>query len=444
MDITGGQHIELNVTCNFLDVLLVSYARPFLLCVGAISDPFRLSLIPAIVLDGGMSIYLIVRVATLYSLHGSTCTLNEGGKEWFSPVFVLLTFCVCWLEFVFWLRLRRAGRKAILKGEVKLLLDSPVNVIHSQVERSNGRSASIASASLLSAGFATPPEENDIEGGYHRLSPDAVSRLLQGRLSEERESILRRSEARTAKEEVTAVEVQDNQSRPLVVEVDEDEEKKMEGASEQDNIEAGIAALPSHLQEYARGIIAEVQADSGHGGEGWKQFHEEHNVKLYKKKRASGQQASKGVGIIRASAEKIFELVSNIERRHEYDDMFNKGESLEAYSDFSTLGRACFHRQWPVAAREMITLTIKGRRRDGVHMLGLGSVDRTDIACEPKHVRAYIYSSGFHIRPLPDGSGCEVTNITCVDLGGSIPQGIVNMVMKKQPMIVHKLRAFVE
>lgn len=70
-----------------------------------------------------------------------------------------------------------------------------------------------------------------------------------------------------------------------------------------------------------------------------------------------------------------------------------------------------------------------------------------DIPVEPKYVRAELHSSGFVIVPFqgPEGQQwSEVTNIANVDLGGSIPSSIVNMVMKKQPLIVHKIRAFVE
>jgi hypothetical protein len=151
--------------------------------------------------------------------------------------------------------------------------------------------------------------------------------------------------------------------------------------------------------------------------------------------------------------------LNNDARLSEYDDMFASirdvhvpGQSQVSGMDHGRTRHMAMKGLWPTAAREFVLCTTSRELPSGA--LALASrTPKGHLEMHPLHkghVRGIIHVSGYLIQPVapePDGSHSEVdcTLVSHVDLGGTIPSSMLNMLSSSAPVkILTAIKKIVE
>ena len=170
---------------------------------------------------------------------------------------------------------------------------------------------------------------------------------------------------------------------------------------------------------------------------------------------------------IQATAERILELLTDDTRLGEYDDMFDHitflrnvpewakdgteedGQggndiemSVDAFEKHGRTRRVCCKGLWPTAARDFVVTTTTRHLEDGALLVCSHTPeDQASLCPESKgYTRGCMNVSGYLLKPVDpsavDGSHteCDVTLITHIDIGGTIPTSILNTLSTSAPI----------
>lgn len=139
----------------------------------------------------------------------------------------------------------------------------------------------------------------------------------------------------------------------------------------------------------------------------------------------------------------IQRLVTDDSRLHLIDNMFDHHTYIRAMDPFTNIRRMCFKGIWPTSPRDFVVATTTYPMPDGSVLIATRSVPG-EFDEQPGYVRARLHISGFLIVPcalLPDDpvaqtipNGCMVSLAVHIDLGGSLPSGLLNMLTMNAPL----------
>ena len=145
----------------------------------------------------------------------------------------------------------------------------------------------------------------------------------------------------------------------------------------------------------------------------------------------------KGTHIVSASPHKVFELLIDNGRVHEYNSLAEPGtmRDIESISDDTKIKWVRAMPIFPFKTRDFCTLTHWRKLKDGTIAIISSATTHNNAPITNKYCRASIVIGANIIRPIVGHSNkCELTMLTQLDPGGILPPVLVNQVCSSGPI----------
>ncbi|CAD8179138.1 unnamed protein product [Paramecium octaurelia] len=152
----------------------------------------------------------------------------------------------------------------------------------------------------------------------------------------------------------------------------------------------------------------------------------------------SGQTMSRGEGIVPYSIEQIYEIIEKVEKRGDYDSLFDSGymhkkidqDTGILYQRFKTIKIVVKSRDFVLVSRVF--------REENKWIIVAKSIEYPDIPPIKDSVRGELKIAGWVLQKMEQGT--KACFITMVDPKGSIPTAIVASSAKEQGLCVEKVK----
>lgn len=149
---------------------------------------------------------------------------------------------------------------------------------------------------------------------------------------------------------------------------------------------------------------------------------------------SSDWNALRAVMPIKASKEKLAQVILDAKRLTELDDMVEHCEVIYEVEGTKTSVRYVTAKAvFPTTARDFLVVTSCEDLPDGSTVIATRSIKLDAIPESGNFVRANTQISGYIIKETSPGE-CEVTLICHIDLGGYLPATIINLVGVSAPV----------
>ena len=172
--------------------------------------------------------------------------------------------------------------------------------------------------------------------------------------------------------------------------------------------------------------------------EGWEDLGSKHGVRASRLKAPSGLYYLRGVCDIACPAETILAFTQDYSQKRRWDDMFEEGRIVETFSDSSSVAYERYKGMWPVSGRDFCFGTWTVRDEEKIVDLAF-SLTHPAVPEVRGIVRAEMELGGFIYRKLTPTS-TRVCYIVYLDLKGSLPVRLVNMLQKQQTQVPAQIR----
>ncbi|RKO83960.1 hypothetical protein BDK51DRAFT_48540 [Blyttiomyces helicus] len=134
---------------------------------------------------------------------------------------------------------------------------------------------------------------------------------------------------------------------------------------------------------------------------------------------------------LQATPEEAFDLMADIERRPEWDDICQEGKIVEQVSNSTVIQYFRTRGLWPTAPRDALVLAFTRPLEDGRYLNVTKSIP-SHPAYESKagDVRMLAHIAGQVVGPDPEGRErmCKIVQVVNGDLGGWLPKSVVALV----------------
>lgn len=174
----------------------------------------------------------------------------------------------------------------------------------------------------------------------------------------------------------------------------------------------------------------------------WKFVEEKNGVKIHMRQvEGSPIVMMRGICEIAGSADEILKCTEALDTRSEWDGMFIGGKYVRSLDDTHQLLHFKFKSpSMMVTNRDFALARAVKRCDDGIILSNHISVETDEIPPESGFVRGEVAESGYWIKENEDGKNSLVAYVVQIDPKGWIPTPIVNLVAKKQPMVLGRMR----
>jgi len=151
----------------------------------------------------------------------------------------------------------------------------------------------------------------------------------------------------------------------------------------------------------------------------------------------------RGVATIPGSPEDILKCTEDLESRKQWDELFISGSVVKQIDDNHQLIHFKFKSpSMVVTNRDFLMARAVRKCDDGVILSNHVSVVSDEDCPDCKgFVRGEVFASGYWIKPNDDNTS-TVAYVVQIDPKGWIPTAIVNIVAKKQPLVLAKMRDY--
>lgn len=178
----------------------------------------------------------------------------------------------------------------------------------------------------------------------------------------------------------------------------------------------------------------------GHGT-GWKHHSSMNDVELYTKSvrsHVSGQwkQLNRGVGILHFPIEVCAALVEDTAKK---DEHFERSHCIARYDRMNTVQYSAFKSIYGSKPRDFVMRVRRARLPNGDIMMSSYSTEHHEGPEHRQYIRGELIVGGFLFERIDDRS-CRCSYLVCFDPKGWFPPFAVNLVAKKQPLVIDRLR----
>ncbi|XP_074648391.1 stAR-related lipid transfer protein 6-like [Tubulanus polymorphus] len=178
----------------------------------------------------------------------------------------------------------------------------------------------------------------------------------------------------------------------------------------------------------------------------WRYFYTDNEVTVFQTRKKERVCKIAGVGIIKANIDFVYDIVRDPFRRYQYDSMAKKMRVVEHVNNTTRVihilmeTTRCLLKQ----ARDFCYVSTERIEDGGVHVVAGRSVEHANCLPSEKIPRLKAHASGFVLEPCKGNPRkTKVIYLLQVDLG-DLPETIVKLVLKKQPMAISRLRNLIE
>jgi hypothetical protein len=144
---------------------------------------------------------------------------------------------------------------------------------------------------------------------------------------------------------------------------------------------------------------------------------EDHQVKVYTIDQSSAPSIVVGVTVMRRPLALVSRYLFDTTRRTEWEEHLEVARALETFNEHATTQYCSYSTRWPLAQRDMYTVSARMHMADGAHLIASKSVRKADEAAEAPvrgRIRASLLLGGFHLTPLDQGKACQVISVSQV------------------------------
>jgi hypothetical protein len=230
------------------------------------------------------------------------------------------------------------------------------------------------------------------------------------------------------------------QSIKTISEVPSDDEEASEVVVTKDfsDLPEAERALALKLNEDISPVLKDVQRYLAMTS-GWEPIKLSSDVVTgWRRQAAGGLYVIKGEGQLNISSVRILELLKDLSRKTEYDEMFEAGNTIITISSDMEVVYQRFKKQFPASGRDFCILQRRFNLGTGQVIAVATSTTHPSCPAVKGLVRATLHMGAFVLEAKGENS-TKVTYLTYVDLGGSVPGSIANMVQKKQPLVIEAI-----
>ena len=174
------------------------------------------------------------------------------------------------------------------------------------------------------------------------------------------------------------------------------------------------------------------------GEAGWEDLGSKHGVRASRLEAPSGLYYLRGVCDIACPAETILTFTQDYGQKRRWDDQFEEGRIVEAFSDNSGVAYERYKGMWPVSGRDFCLGTWTMRDEEKIVDLAF-SITHPAVPEVSGVVRAEMEVGGFIYRKLSPTT-TRVCYLVYLDLKGSLPVSLVNMLQKQQTQVPAQIR----
>lgn len=153
----------------------------------------------------------------------------------------------------------------------------------------------------------------------------------------------------------------------------------------------------------------------------------------------SGLYVVRAKGIIPARPEEILALVSDLDRKKQWDPMFVEGRVLKEFTADLKVNYQHFYAPWPVSHRDFVFMSVVQREEDGTIVYSGTSIELPTMPDVSGLVRGEMVRGGFILRPHGERE-TRLTYLVHVDPRGMLPTMIVNKFQRSQTANVYKIK----
>ncbi|XP_070576448.1 serine-rich adhesin for platelets-like [Ptychodera flava] len=181
---------------------------------------------------------------------------------------------------------------------------------------------------------------------------------------------------------------------------------------------------------------------------GWSFQGEEREVLILRKEHQTHPVHSfMGIGIVRAPAKAVYDILRNPSTRYLYDRMLKKMKVVEKLSENLQIvymlheTAHCFLKQ----SRDVCVVQQDSIKNDK-YIVVATSVHHPRCPATEGAIRAEVVCAGSVIEPIIiDGRECaKVYYLTQVDLHGDLPMRLLNLIARRQPLCIAYMRSYIE
>jgi len=178
--------------------------------------------------------------------------------------------------------------------------------------------------------------------------------------------------------------------------------------------------------------------------DGWVSVGDRDGVILEKKYTDDGSlPIARGRGVIEGySPEDLFQVINLPACRKRWDERFEDGAALERYSQSAFKFYSTQKGSWPVSPRDIVGVSASfwNDDRSVLEIIQTTVPDTDKTPPVSGKVRASLDFAGWTFRK--NGSNTEAAYVLHIDLGGSVPNWIVERVLIEAPLCVARVRDF--
>jgi hypothetical protein len=151
----------------------------------------------------------------------------------------------------------------------------------------------------------------------------------------------------------------------------------------------------------------------------------------------------------------VLDLIVNLDSRPKWDSQMKTGQVHCGFDTWEEKGHECsadiahlvYKGIWPVSERDLCLLRSWSAAKDGSSCWLISESvedEAVPVGCgcgagETPPVRAALRECGYFMEKM-EGGGCEVTYISSLDFGGSLPVWFVNLLLLQQPRTLDTMR----
>lgn len=141
-------------------------------------------------------------------------------------------------------------------------------------------------------------------------------------------------------------------------------------------------------------------------------------------------------GVVNAPVSEVLHLLTDISQRKSFDEMFKEAKVFEDLGNNIMISYLRFKAQWPVADRDMITLSGIVHKNNKIYSIGT-SIDYSDYK-QSGCVRSDLKIAGWILTSKQNATHCVY--MVCNDPKGDIPDMVKKWAASKQAYVIEKIQ----
>eukprot|EP01035_Chromulina_nebulosa_P018913 gene18913-24717_t len=204
-----------------------------------------------------------------------------------------------------------------------------------------------------------------------------------------------------------------------------------------------LANIPKkYLSKVEAAVEAILQTFDPNNEDSWEVLYDKNGVTA-KRKHGNVVTVKAESLILNQNVSNIFQLILNQEKAKEIDPQIHSTKIIKEFSSHTNIYYRKSKPVWPTAARDLCNISHWRLLADG-RLIFVAYSEKFDDLCplEENVIRAELILGGYILKPQSNGT--LVQYVCQVDLKGSLPVQVINLVASQQPLVLANIKKILE